>query len=179
MSATKTEPGANKVDTGLTDSTHGSASSSASAERYRLDEFDETPILLYKYRGGLQTSSQKDLCSWLDKDEKLRVTKKQIPRMSSYVEIKRHDLYLPDEQEMYKTLPNYDSSLASIKLPSTAYWSRLFLGNYDNLYIVSPETTPTSSVADEDSQRTSPTSTWGQGSEELARMGATEEHRNI
>ena len=65
--ATKTEPGANKVDTGLTDSTHGSASSSASAERYRLDEFDESPILLYRYRGGLQTSSQKDLCSWLDK----------------------------------------------------------------------------------------------------------------
>lgn len=51
--------------TGLSDSTH--SSSSSSAERYRLDETDGSPILLYKYRGGLQTSSQKDLCSWLDK----------------------------------------------------------------------------------------------------------------
>jgi len=53
--------------TGLSDSTH--SSSSSSAERYQLDEADSSPILLYKYRGGLQTSSQKDLCSWLDKGE--------------------------------------------------------------------------------------------------------------
>lgn len=52
--------------TGLSDSTHTSSSSS-SAERYRLDECDDRPILLYKYRGRLQTSSQKDLCAWLDK----------------------------------------------------------------------------------------------------------------
>lgn len=51
--------------TGLSDSTHTSASSAS--EKYRLDELDESPILLYKYRGGLQTSTQKDLCSWLDK----------------------------------------------------------------------------------------------------------------
>ncbi|KAF7193658.1 hypothetical protein HII31_05004 [Pseudocercospora fuligena] len=167
---TQTEPGANRNATGLTDSTH--SSSSSSAERYQLDEFDEGPILLYKYRGGLQTSSQKDLCQWLDKDEKLRVTKKQIPRLQSFVDVKRHDLYLPEEKEMYSDLPNFDSSLASIKIPSTAYWSRLFLGNYDNLYIVSPESTPTSSVADSDSRRTSPTSTWGQDSTEDAKTGA-------
>lgn len=190
---TQTEPGANRNATGLTDSTH--SSSSSSAERYQLDEFDEGPILLYKYRGGLQTSSQKDLCQWLDKvrplycrrlqpsrdsiltsinlqDEKLRVTKKQIPRLQSFVDVKRHDLYLPEEKEMYSDLPNFDSSLASIKIPSTAYWSRLFLGNYDNLYIVSPESTPTSSVADSESRRTSPTSTWGQDSTEDAKIGA-------
>lgn len=157
-------------------------------------EDDNSPILLYKYRGGLQTSSQKDLCAWLDKgkrrihihmsakimtltgsstDEKLRVTKKQIPRLSSYVDVKRHDLYLPEEKDLYAELPNYDSSLASIKIPSHAYWSRLFLGNYDNLYIVSPESSPASSVADEDSRRTSPTSTWGQDSQEDARTGAS------
>ena len=54
--------------TGLTESTH-SSSSSGSAEKYALDESDERPILLYKYRGGLQTSSQRDLCAWLDKGE--------------------------------------------------------------------------------------------------------------
>ena len=73
---------------------------------------------------------------------------------------------------MYCEVPNYDSSLASIKIPSQAYWSRLFLGSYDSLYIVSPESTPNSSVADDDSRRTSPTSTWGQDSQEDARMGA-------
>jgi len=51
-------------ETGLSDST---INSSDSAERYRLDEFDDRPILLYKYRGRLQTSSQKDLCAWLNK----------------------------------------------------------------------------------------------------------------
>lgn len=64
MSTTQTLERSNQ--TGLSDSTH---SSSASAERYRLDELDESPILLYKYRGGLRTSSQKDLCALLDKGE--------------------------------------------------------------------------------------------------------------
>lgn len=187
--ATQTEPPTLKTDTGLTGSTH---SSTSSAERYRLDEFDTNPILLYKYRGGLQTSSQKDLCAWLDKgmeiaslilhecpadvfratDENFRVTKKSIPRLCSYVDVKRHDLYLPEEKELYGSLPNFDSSLASVKIPSQAYWSRLFLGGYDNLFIVSPETSPASSTASDDSKRSSPTSTWGQNSEEDAKAGA-------
>lgn len=193
MSATmQTEPPALKTDTGLTGSTH---SSTSSASRYRLDEYDTNPILLYKYRGGLQTSSQKDLCAWLDKgmetailfshdcpadvfcatDENFRVTKKQIPRLCSYVDVKRHDLYLPEEKEQYSNLPNFESSLASVKIPSQAYWSRLFLGGYDNLYIVSPETSPASSVASGESKRSSPTSTWGQNSEEDARNGAAQD----
>ena len=189
MSATETLE--RHTQTGLSDST----SSSSSAEKYRLDEFDETPILLYKYRGGLQTSSQKDVCAWLDKgqflkhigcphphlhpsnnrtDESLRVTKKPIPRYTSYVDVKRHDLYLPDEKERFADFPNFDSNLASIKVPSSAYWSRLLLGNYQDLYIVSPESSPTSSQADEDSRRTSPTSTWGQDSQEGVGEGASQ-----
>ena len=92
-----------------------------------------------------------------------------IPRGTSHVEIKRHDLYLPDEKELYSEYPNYDSSLASIKVPTLAYWSRMFLGNYDELYIVSPESSPSSS------RRASPTSTWGQDSQEDTRLGATDE----
>ena len=67
MSATATLERNN--ETGLSNSTV--SSSSSSAERYRLDEFDSKPILLYKYRGKLQTSSQKDLCAWLDKGKSL------------------------------------------------------------------------------------------------------------
>ncbi|KAI7542733.1 hypothetical protein KC317_g16501, partial [Hortaea werneckii] len=151
MSATATLERNN--ETGLSNSTV-SSSTSSSAERYRLDEFDTKPILLYKYRGQLQTSSQKDLCAWLDKDEKLRCTKKPLPRGTSYLDIKRHDLYLPDEKEIYSHYPNYDSSLAAIKVPSLPYWSRIFLGNYAELYIVSPESSPASSVADSESRKT-------------------------
>jgi hypothetical protein len=157
-----------KTGTGLTDSTHsssnGSASTSSSAERYRLDEFDTSPILLYKYRGGLSTSSQKDLCAWLDKGEQLhdstdpvtcaanskanvpatdpshRVTRKPLPRYTSFLDIKRHDLYLPSERTAYADLPNYDSSLASVKVPMGAYLSRILgRGSYEDLFIVSPE----------------------------------------
>ena len=173
-----------------------STSSSSSAEKYRLDEFDESPILLYQYRGGLQTSSQKELCAWLDKgassprknctshrpcrsndpiDESLRVTKKPIPRYTSYVDVKRHDLYLPDEKERFADFPNFDSNLASVKVPSSAYWGRLILGSYQDLYIVSPESSPASSQADEDSRRTSPTNTWGQDSQEEVVEGAEQE----
>ncbi|KAM3414016.1 hypothetical protein BST61_g10678 [Cercospora zeina] len=168
--ATQIDTGATRNATGLTDSTHSSTSTSAS--RYDLDEEDTSPILLYRYRGGLETSSQKDLCAWLDKDENFRVTKKEIPRLSSYVEVKRHDLFLPNEQREYRNTPNYDSNLASVKIPAMAYWSRLILGGYENLYIVSPETTPNSSVADDDSHRPSPSTTWGQDSLEDARVGA-------
>lgn len=192
-------------ETGLSDSTH--SSSSSSAERYRLDEDDGSPILLYKYRGGgLQTSSQKDLCSWLDKgkfslsrsdrafgqniqyighanniptDEKHRVTRKPIPRLTSYINIYQHDLYLPDERERYAAFPTYNSDLASVKIPSLPYWSRFLLGNYQDLYIVSPETSPASSQADYESRRTSPTTTWGTDSQEdgerSARLGAIRE----
>lgn len=192
MSVTQTLESEGKTATGLSDSSH---TSSSSAEKYRLDEFDSRPILLYKYRGRLQTSSQKDLCKWLDKgrpqtpstspgnaadiltftDEKLRVTKKPIPRYCSYVDVKRHDLYMPEEKNRYSEFPNFDSSLASIKVPSLAYWSRMFFGGYDELYIVSPESSPSSSVADEDSRRASPTNTWGHNSEEDARLGAIRE----
>ena len=242
-------------ETGLTDSTH---SSSSSAERYRLDEFDDKPILLYKYRGRLQTSSQKNLCAWLDKgelhlflrgeskangkelslqhrwlaprnarsdfttlpivreectgavvclllrsakfappssllhslthtidtltdistDEKLRVTRKAIPRYTSYVDIKRHDLYVPSEKQLYADFPNYNSNLASIKVPSLAYWSRLLFGNYQDLYIVSPESSPSSSVADEDSRRSSPTSTWARDDSDEMKLGAMQDNSN-
>lgn len=215
MSATSTLERNN--ETGLSNSTvsSSSTSSSSSAERYRLDEFDTKPILLYKYRGGLQTSSQKDLCAWLDKgkpphhlplphppsqpptsltiprppsitDEKLRCTKKPLPRGTSYLDIKRHDLYLPSEKTLYSGFPNYDSSLAAIKVPSLPYWSRIFWGNYDELYIVSPESgSPASSVAGSERgktggggsspERTSFTRDSGGREEEMMRGGAEED----
>jgi len=179
--------------TGLSDSTHTSTSSAS--EKYSLDELDESPILLYKYRGGLQTSSQKDLCAWLDKGmsksraspyyshttnhplpdenfEKHRVTRKPIPRYTSYVDVKRHDLYMPEEKAIYEKFPNYDSSLASVKIPTIPYWSRMLLGRYPDLYIVSTESSPSSSVASGSTRNVSPTTTFAQESFPSAESGA-------
>jgi hypothetical protein len=38
-----------------------------SAERFGLDEHDKNDILVYKYRQGLERSSQEQLCKNLDK----------------------------------------------------------------------------------------------------------------
>lgn len=111
-------------------------------------------------------------------DERHRVTRKHIPRGTSHVEVWRHDLYLPEEKDMYAKTANYFSSLACVRVPSLAYWTRLFMGSYDELFIVSPESTPTSSIADGDSEsrRTSPTQTWDYGSQEDARSGASDDN---
>jgi len=188
--------------TGLSDSTHTSTSSAS--EKYRLDELDESPILLYKYRGGLQTSSQKDLCAWLDKGkpepnssaslyhshvadetlpdenfEKHRVTRKPIPRYTSYVDVKRHDLYMPEEKAIYEKFPNYDSSLASVKIPAIPYWSRMFLGRYPDLYIVSTESSPSSSVASGSTRNVSPTTTFARENSSGAECGASREETDM
>jgi hypothetical protein len=186
--------------TGLSDSTHTSTSSAS--EKYRLDELDESPILLYKYRGGLQTSSQKDLCAWLDKGkpkspaslyhshttnqtltdenfEKHRVTRKPIPRYTSYVDVKRHDLYMPEEKAVYEKFPNYDSSLASVKIPAIPYWSRMFLGRYPDLYIVSTESSPSSSVASGSTRNVSPTTTFAHENPSSAEGGASREETDM
>jgi hypothetical protein len=166
--------------TGLSDSTHTSTSSAS--EKYRLDELDESPILLYKYRGGLQTSSQKDLCAWLDKDEnfeKHRVTRKPIPRYTSYVDVKRHDLYMPEEKAIYEKFPNYDSSLASVKIPAIPYWSRMFLGRYPDLYIVSTESSPSSSVASGSTRNVSPTNTFARENSSGPDVGSRREETDM
>ncbi|KAF2157431.1 hypothetical protein K461DRAFT_273610 [Myriangium duriaei CBS 260.36] len=140
--ATPHEPPLSKISTS-TQSTWKSTSSSSSASRYALDTDDHAPILVYRWDGGIEKTSQQELATSLDRDhQRCRVTKKPIPRGASIVEVKRHDLYMPNEMELYKEFPNYNSSLASIKLPSNIYWNRYLFGSYDKLYIISPETTP-------------------------------------
>ncbi|KAF4551369.1 Hypothetical protein D9617_13g098670 [Elsinoe fawcettii] len=127
--------------------TDSSNSSTSSATRYALDSGDESPILVYYWNDGLsiEKTSQQALCDVLDRNRGLRVTKKSIPKRTSYIEVKRHDLFMPYEKDKYSQFPNYNSSLASIRLPSNVYWSRNLFGTYDKLFIVSPETSPASS----------------------------------
>jgi len=182
--------------TGFSDST---TSSLSSAERLDFDPADNRPILCYQYRGKLETLPRKDLCARLDKgtphpphkppttppsamttdtpapaDESLRCTLKLIPRGTSYIDVKRHDLFLAEEKHAYEDFPNYDASLASIKVPLLAWLSRMVWGNYDELYILSYDSSPRSSERDEDSRRVSPTSSWGEGSDGSVGVGATE-----
>ena len=98
----------------------------------------------------------------IDKSHHFRVTKKPIPRFTSTIEVKRHDLYSEDEKEQYRRYPNYDSSLASIRLPSHVFWARSVMGSYTDLYILSPERSPGGSAASSaGSRKISPASTWG------------------
>ena len=181
--------------TGFSASTGTSLSS---AERLGLDDTDSRPILCYQYRGKLETLPRKDLCARLDKgtshssypkhttpnaisantpsspDESLRCTLKLIPRGTSYIDVKRHDLFLAEEKHAYEDFPNYDASLASIKVPLLAWLSRMVWGNYDELYILSYDSSPRSSERDEDSRRVSPTSSWGEGSDGSVGVGAAE-----
>ncbi|KAK0790040.1 hypothetical protein LTR75_012173 [Friedmanniomyces endolithicus] len=157
--------------TGFSDSTDSSLSS---AQRLGLDDTDSRPILCYQYRGKLETLPRKDLCARLDKDESLRCTLKLIPRGTSYIDVKRHDLFLAEEKHAYEDFPNYDASLASIKAPLLAWLNRMVWGNYDELYILSRDSSPRSSERDEDSRRVSPTSSWGEGSDGSVGGGAAE-----
>lgn len=94
--------------------------------------------------------------------------------------MRRHDLFLPEEKENYYDLPNYESSVASIKLPSHAYWSKVLFGRYSQLFIVSPETSPNCSLADDDSQRTSlPPGTWSLDCQEDTRAGALDDGKDV
>lgn len=90
--------------------------------------------------------------------------------MTSFVDVRRCDLYLPEEKDNYTRYPNFGCSLASVKIPRVPYWSRMFLGNYDQLYIVSTEGSPTGST-----RNTSPTNSWGLDSQLDARLGALRE----
>ncbi|KAF1963561.1 hypothetical protein CC80DRAFT_397808 [Byssothecium circinans] len=152
-------------------STTGTNSSKASS-LFGLDEDDKANILVYWYRSGrksLEITSQHDLCKSLDEDEKLpfmRVTKKQIPRGNSRLEVRTEDLMLPEDVEKYATKPTLKASLANVGLPSIAYWKRLLFNSYPELYIVSRSASPTNSPqaskenSPENSQHVSPSSTF-------------------
>lgn len=142
-------------------------SSLSASSRYSLSKDDERPILSYDWRGETSLTTQKDLVQRLgcdgelllcfdtiqvglmQSDTPLRVTKKPISRGQSVVEIKRHDLYLDEERTAYKGFPNYDSSLAAISLPTSVVMRRALSprSTYDQLYIISPETSPDASMA--------------------------------
>ncbi|KAL0257727.1 hypothetical protein SLS55_006890 [Diplodia seriata] len=138
-----------------------STASTRSAEKFNLDEKDNASILVYKYRTGLDVSSQEDLCKALDKDPSLRVTRKRIPRGDSRVEVKREDLWNDEEKSTYSEFPNSKSGLASVCLPRSVWFKRMLFNQFQDLYIVSPETTPTSSLnGSPESSQCSPSSTW-------------------
>lgn len=93
-------------------------------------------------------------------DDRLRVTKKHIPTWTSYLEVEGKDFCLDHEKQQHAKSYNYHSSLASIKVPTMVYWSRLLFGHYKDLYIISRQSSAESSMMDDDSRRTSPSSTW-------------------
>lgn len=124
------------------DSTHTDLSSSttSSASRFGLDENSTKDILVYRVRGGYSITNEKELCHELDKGgNSLRLTTKPIPRSQSRLNILSKDLMYDEEQKHAEEMrnPNSTSSVASVGLSPAMYLRRLLFGHFQQLYIVS------------------------------------------
>jgi hypothetical protein len=137
--------------------TQSTNSSLSSSERFGLNMRDKRSILVYRHPTALTTSSESDLCKELDKDPNLRVNKVPIPWGNSHVELQQRDLFPPEDRESLKQWPTMKLNLANITLPRSFQFKRM-LNLYKDLYVVSPERSPTSSP--ESSQQISPNSTF-------------------
>jgi len=140
---------------------HASAASTATSRssKFNLDNKDTSSVLVYKWRGGLAVQSQADLAKTIDKDPHLRCSRMSLPRGKSRIDVRTEDLYNEPERTSYAKYPNMKNCLASVGIPSGVFWKRLLLGQYKELFIVSPESSPDNSP--EQSQNTSPSSTFG------------------
>lgn len=174
----------NSQHTNLTGDSTTTDTSSASS-RYGLDEEDNSPVLVYEYRGDVEIIPQKELaervnrgkcnrmCSWYQEydadhynaDPSKRVTRKSIPRGTSSLDLYGSDLCLPQEKDELKHKAAFWVNLASVPVPRAAYWRRLLTGACNELYIVSPESSPENSQYEGDSRKCSPTNTWQYGSQ--------------
>lgn len=164
----------------------------STSSRYTLDPNDKSNILVYKYRSGLpgcEITTQGKLRDELDKASlnsstlsfaskatsstaksdptgyvapRFRVSRKAIPRTHSRVDLRMEDLWTEQERELYSKYPSSKNSLASVGLPTGVYMKRLVFGSYPDLYIVSPVSSPESSLnnSPEQSQQVSPQSTF-------------------
>ncbi|QIW99782.1 hypothetical protein AMS68_005300 [Peltaster fructicola] len=157
--------------TGFTDSTQSTRSSASS--RYGLNEADASPILVYQYRGDVDVIPQKELADMVNRDLSKRVTRKHIPRGTSSLDLYGYDLCLPEEKDSFKHRAAYWVNLASVPIPRSIYWQHLITGSYDQLYIVSPQSSPENSIYEGDSRKVSPSSTWEYRSQEDTSLGAT------
>jgi len=121
------------------------SSSLSSSERFGLNEKDRGKILVYNRKDGKSDfSSEQDLCKLLNNDRSLRCSKLHIPWGNSTIEVHHGDLFPEDQRTRFAHMPNMKLSLSAIQLPRSVYWKRL-LGQFRDLYIVSPEGSPTTS----------------------------------
>jgi len=121
------------------------SSSLSSSERFGLNEKNRNRILVYNRKDGKSDfSSEQDLCKLLDNDRSLRCSRLPIPWGNSTIEVHHGDLFPADQRTRFAHKPSMKLSLSAIQLPRSVYWKRL-LGQFRDLYIVSPEGSPSSS----------------------------------
>ncbi|KAL9085397.1 MAG: hypothetical protein Q9159_004741 [Coniocarpon cinnabarinum] len=121
-----------------------SSSTTSSASRFSLDENSTRDILVYRVRNGYSITTQKELARELDRQPNLlRLTRKEIPRNSSRVEVQACDLQYEDERHAAEEMrnPNMNASVASIGLEPMVRLRKMFTGDFDTLYIVSQNST--------------------------------------
>lgn len=84
----------------------------------------------------------------------MRVTKKEIPRGNSRVDIRTEDLLLPEDLEQYRDKPTLKTSVANVGLTKLQHYKHWLFNSFPELYIV--HRSPTNSAPN--SRRTSPES---------------------
>lgn len=116
------------------------SSSTLSSLRFNLNENSNASILVYKLRSGYTVTTQRQLCRELDKEPNLwRCSKKPISRGTSRLNIQVRDLLNEPDRTLHSGRPNQSSSIANAGLPRGVWWRRLLLGEYKELFILSPE----------------------------------------
>ncbi|KAI9652841.1 MAG: hypothetical protein M1831_006366 [Alyxoria varia] len=122
-----------------------STDSSESSRRFNLSPSSTSPILVYTVRSGsYHTSTESQLCSDLDKEPgKWRCSRKPISRSTARLNIQVRDL-LPEVERKHATAmhyPNQTNSVASVGLPMGVRMRRMLFGQFQDLYILSPDST--------------------------------------
>ena len=116
------------------------STSSLSSRRFDLDENSNASILVYKLRSGYTVTTQSQLCRDLDSEpNRWRCSKKPISRGTSRLNIQVKDLLNEPDRSIHADRPNQTSNIANVGLPRGIWWRRLLLGQFAELYIVSPE----------------------------------------
>lgn len=116
-----------------------------------LLETSTKPILTWRNHTFTTTiTTPQELCQKLDTEanttgQRYRCSRIKIPRGNSRVEVKVRDTFEEPEKERYSHYFNQDSSIANIGLPRSVWWRRVLFGEFKELVIISPESSPGSS----------------------------------
>lgn len=129
------------------------SSSTLSSHRFNISPTSHSPILVYKLRSGYTITTESALAHDLDAEpSRWRCSRKPIGRGMSRLHIQVRDTLVEPERSLAEGMPNQTNSVASLGLPTGVWWRRMLLGQFKELYIVSPESSSSVGTSSGESQ---------------------------